>query len=275
MTRRMSAARLLRPFFLLVLTAFSLVPFWWMLIASLKAGDQQLTSGNPWWFDEVYWGGYRDLFSGSLFRTWMLNTVLVLVATVAISLVASCLAAYALAHLGVPHGRSLVLVLFATYLVPQGVLFLPLVRLLARLHLLNSPAALIVTYPGLVIPFGTWVLWSFFRSLPRDLVDLARLEGAGPVRTLTVVLLPMAAPALAAVGLFAVAVVFNDFLYAFTLIQSQQDTTLMGGVGLLSTDLGETGPTFAAVMLGIVPIALACAFFADRYAAGLGTGIIE
>ena len=110
---------------------------------------------------------------------------------------------------------------------------------------------------------------------PRDLVDLARLEGAAPPALLVRILVPMAWPSLAAVGLFAVAIVFNDFLYSFTLIQSQQQTTLMAGVGLLSTDLGETGPTFAAVVVGVAPIALACAFFADSFAKGLGTGIIE
>lgn len=275
MTRRLAVARGLRFGFLALLLAFSLLPFWWMLVASLKAGDTQLTTGNPWWFDHLYGGGYQELVTGSLFGRWMLDTVLVLASTLAISLVASGLAAYALAFLGIPHSRRLVLVFFATYLVPQGVLFLPLVRLLSHLHLLNSPAALVVTYPSLVIPFGTWVLWSFFRSLPPELIDLARLEGASSVRILADILLPLAAPALAAVALFAVAVVFNDFLYAFTFIQDQQDTTLMGGVALLSTDLGETGPTFAAVLVGVAPIALASAFFADTYARGLSTGIIE
>jgi multiple sugar transport system permease protein len=146
---------------------------------------------------------------------------------------------------------------------------------MAKLHLLNSPWALVATFPSLVIPFGTWVLWSFFRSLPRDLVDLARVEGASQLGLLTRLLLPMSGPALAAVGLFAIAIVFNDFLYSFTLIQSQQQTTLMAGIGLLSTDLGDTGSTFAAVLLGVAPIALACAFFADSYARGLGTGIID
>jgi multiple sugar transport system permease protein len=268
-------ARIARPAFLAALLAFSLVPFWWMVVASVKPGDAQLTIGNPWWFEGFEVAGYTGLVADSVFRDWMLNTLLVLVATVLISVVASALAAYALAYLEVPHGRSLVLVFFATYLVPQGVLFLPLVREMARLHLLNSPAALIATFPSLIIPFGTWVLWSFFRSVPRDLVDVARLEGAAPLALLGRVLVPMAWPSLAAVGLFAVAIVFNDFLYSFTLIQSQQQTTLMAGVGLLSTDLGETGPTFAAVLVGVAPIALACAFFADSFARGLGTGIID
>ena len=264
-------ARVAGVFFLAALLLFSLVPFWWMLVASLKPSDDQLTFGNPWWFDELYTGGYTGLFANGTFRDWMLNTAIVLVGTVAISLLASALAAYALAFLSVPYSRSVVLVFFATYLVPQGVLFIPLVREMARLHLLNSPLALV----SLVIPFGTWVLWSFFRSLPRDLLDVAKVEGTSPLGLLTRLVLPMSGPALAAVGLFAVAIVFNDFLYSFTLIQSQQQTTLMAGVGLLSTDLGETGPTFAAVLLGVAPIALACAFFADSYARGLGTGILD
>lgn len=267
--------RIARPVFLALLLCFSLVPFWWMVVASFKRGDEQLTIGNPWWFEGFDSGGYRGLFADGVFRDWMLNTLLVLVATVVISVVASVLAAYALAYLRVPYARGVVLVFFATYLVPQGVLFLPLVREMARLHLLNSPLALIATFPSLVIPFGTWVLWSFFRSLPSDLVDHARLEGASTLNVLTGLLLPLASPALAAVGLFAIAIVFNDFLYSFTLIQSQQQTTLMAGVGLLSTDLGETGPIFAAVLVGVAPIALACAFFADSYAKGLGTGVID
>ena len=268
-------ARIARGVFLAALLAFSLVPIYWMVVASFKPGDAQLTIGNPWWFDGFEARGYTGLLADNVFRDWMVNTLVVLVATVLISVIASALAAYALAYLEVPYGRSLVLVFFATYLVPQGVLFLPLVREMARLHLLNSPAALVATFPSLVIPFGTWVLWSFFRSVPRDLVDLARLEGAAPPALLVRILVPMAWPSLAAVGLFAVAIVFNDFLYSFTLIQSQQQTTLMAGVGLLSTDLGETGPTFAAVLVGVAPIALACAFFADSFAKGLGTGIIE
>jgi multiple sugar transport system permease protein len=267
--------RLARVIFLGVLLTFSLVPFYWMVVASFKRSDNQLTIGNPWWFDGFDASGYTGLFANSLFRGWMLNTLLVLVLTVLISIIASALAAYALAFLRVPHSRSLVLVFFATYLLPQGVLFLPLVREMAWLHLLNSPAALVAAFPSLVIPFGTWVLWSFFRSVPRELIDVARLEGASPPALLLRLLAPMAGPALGAVGLFAVAIVFNDFIYSFTLIQSQQDTTLMAGVGLLSTDLGETGPTFAAVLVGIAPIALGCAFFADRYAQGLGTGIID
>jgi ABC-type glycerol-3-phosphate transport system permease component len=190
--------------------------------------------------------------------------------------VVSLLAGYALSYLGVPYSRSMVLVFFATYLLPQGVLFIPLLRLLSHLHLLNTPWALIATYPSMAIPFGTWVLWSFFRRLPPDLVDSAIVEGAGPAQILTDVLLPVVWPALGTVAVFAVAIVFNDYLYSVTFIQESSGQTLWGALGALVTaDIDNPGESFAAAILVATPIALLCAFFADTFARGLGTGIIE
>jgi multiple sugar transport system permease protein len=139
----------------------------------------------------------------------------------------------------------------------------------------NSLLALIVTYPSLVIPFGTWVLWTFFNRLPSDLLDLARAEGARPLQVLRYVLLPLSVPALAAVGLFAVAVVFNDYLYTFTLVSDPHGMTLMADVGSNLVDIDNPGPTFAEIMLGVAPAAFLCAFFADTYARGLGTGVVR
>lgn len=260
---------------LALLVAFAAMPLYWMVVTSLKGEANPLGSGDPWWPAAPTLAHYAGLLRSALFGRWMLNTLVVVLATVLVSLVSSLLAAYALAYLEVPFSRSIVLAFFATYLVPQGVLFVPLVRVLSRLRLTNSVAALAVTYPGLVIPFGTWVLWSLFRSLPPDLVEHARIEGAGVVAILHRVLLPLAWPGLAAVGLFALAVVFNDFLYAFTFIASADATTLMGGIGITNADIGDPGFEFAAIVLGMAPVALACAFFADVYARGLGTGIID
>jgi ABC-type glycerol-3-phosphate transport system permease component len=247
-----------------------------MLVASLKPGDQQLISGNPWWTSVPDWGNYRGLLDpAGPFPHWLANTLLVLGATLLISLASSALAAFALAYLRVPLGRSLPVALFATYLLPQGVLFLPLVGMLSRLHLLNSPLALVLTYPGLVIPFGTWVLWSFLRDVPADLVDLARLEGAGMAALLGRVLMPLALPALATVALFGIAIVFNDYLYAFAFISDQRSQTIVGALGSTSTDINDAGTLFAAALVGIAPVALACAFFADTYARGLGAGVLD
>lgn len=255
---------------------FSLAPFQWMVVASLKPGDEQLISGNPWWAGSPDWANYTRLLEpGASFRYWLANTVIVLVATLAISLVASVMAAYALAYLEPPFHTSLPVVLFATYLLPQSVLFLPLVGMLSRAHLLNSLWALVLTYPALVIPFGTWVLWTFFRALPRDMVDLARVEGAGTVAILLRLLLPPAAPALATVALFAVAIVFNDYLYAFAFLSDERSQTIVAALGSTSTDINDAGTLFAGVLIGLAPIAVVCALFAESYGRGLTAGISE
>ncbi len=267
--------RAVRAAFLVAMLGFCLAPIYWELVVSLKGVEDPVGSGNPWWPEAATLAHYGALVHSSLFGHWVLNTVLVAGVTILLSLACSCLAAFALAFLDVPLGRGIVLAFFATYLLPQGVLFVPLARLMARLHLIDSPVALMITYPSLVIPFATWVMWSFFRSLPPELIDHARLEGAGVVATLRHVLLPLALPAVAAVSLFAIAVVFNDFLYAFTFIGHPENTTLMGGIGAFNVDLQDPGFTFAAILLGGAPVALLCAFFADTYARGLGTGFID
>jgi multiple sugar transport system permease protein len=267
-------AGLVRAVFLALMVLFAMVPLYWMLVASLKAGDEQLLRGNPWWFEGLTLEHYDNLLSAGLFQHWLVNSLLVTASTLVISLAASVLAAYALVYLRVPFADGLGLGLFATYLLPQGILFLPLLTLLSRLHLTNSLWALVLTYPSLVIPFGTWVLWSFFRQLQPGLVEQARLEGAGVIAILFRVLLPLTLPPLAAVAIFGVAIVFNDFLYAFAFTNRADTMTLTGGVSSINVDLTDPGLFFAAVMLGTFPVALACGFFADTYARGLATGLV-
>ena len=254
---------------------FAVLPIYWLLVASLKSGKQQLVAGNPWWPDnftlEHYWG----LLSSPDFGRLAFNTAIVTGATIVISLVASTLAAFALAYYRLPRSRTIALSLFASYLLPPGVLFLPIALMLSRLRLTNSLLALVVTYPSLVIPFGTWVLWMFFNRLPSDVLDVARSEGASPMQVLRYVVVPLSVPALAAVGLFAVAVVFNDYLYSFTLVSDPSSMTVMADVGSNLVDIDDPGPTFAEIMLGVAPVALLGAFFADTFSRGLGTGVVE
>jgi multiple sugar transport system permease protein len=257
------------------MVVFAILPLYWMLVVSLKTGKRQLMSGNPWWPDNFTLEHYRGLLADPDFGRLLLNTAAVTGATLVISLVASTLAAFALAYYRLPRSRSIALSLFASYLLPAGVLFLPIALMLTMLHLTNSVLALIVTYPSLVIPFATWVLWTFFNRLPSDLLDLARAEGASPLQVLRYVLLPLSGPALAAVGLFAVAVVFNDYLYTFTLVSDPGSMTLMADVGSNLLDIDDPGPTFAEIMLGVAPVALLGAFFADTFSRGLGTGVVE
>lgn len=271
----MSVRRLGWGLFLGAMVVFAVLPLYWMLVASLKAGKQQLVIGSPWWPDNFTLDHYWGVLGSPNFGRLILNTAIVTGATVVISLVASTLAAFALAFYRLPRSRTIALSLFSSYLLPPGVLFLPIALMLARTHLTDSQLALIVTYPSLVIPFGTWVLWMFFNRLPSDLLDLARAEGASPLQVLRYVLLPLSMPALAAVGLFAVAVVFNDYLYTFTLVNDPGSMTLMADVGSNLLDIDDPGAVFAEIMLGVAPVALLGAFFADTLSRGLGTGIVE
>ena len=261
--------------FLGVMVVFAILPLYWMLVASLKAGKEQLVAGNPWLPANFTLAHYGGLLSSTDFGRLAFNTALVTGSTIAISLVASTLAAFALVYHRLPRSRGIALSLFASYLLPPGVLFLPIALMLTRLRLTSSLLALIVTYPSLVIPFGTWVLWMFFNRLPPDVLDLARCEGASATQILRHIVLPLSVPALAAVALFAVAVVFNDYLYTFTLVNDPSQSTLMADVGSNLVDIDDPGPTFAEIMLGVAPIALLCAFFADTFARGFGTGVIE
>ena len=151
---------------------FSLAPLYWMLVVSLKGGASQLISGNPWWPGaQLILDNYARVLGDPDFGRLILNTALVTLATIAISLAASVLAALGLAHYRLRFSNAIALTLFAAYLLPQGVLFIPLAVMLSRLHLFGGISALIAVYPTLVIPFGTWVLWTSFHRLPADLVD--------------------------------------------------------------------------------------------------------
>ena len=258
-----------------MMVVFAVLPIYWMLMASLKAGTEQLVAGNPWWPENFTLAHYWGLLNSPDFWRLGLNTLIVTGATIVISLVASTLAALALAYHRPPRSRGIALGLFVSYLFPPGVLFLPITLMLTRLHMTDSVLALIVTFPSLVIPFGTWVLWMFFSRLPSDVLDLARTEGASSLQVLRYVVLPLSVPALAAVGLFAVAVVFNDYLYTFTLVSDPRSMTLMADVGSNLVDINDPGTTFAEIMLGVAPVAILCAFFADTYARGFGAGVVE
>jgi ABC-type glycerol-3-phosphate transport system permease component len=262
--------------FLGIMLAFSAAPLYWMLVVSLKGGKTQLISGNPWWPGAQFTlDNYAQVLGDRDFGRLILNTALVTLATIAISLGASVLAALGLAFYRLRLSNAIALALFASYLLPQGVLFVPLAVMLSRLHLYGGIAALLIVYPTLVIPFGTWVLWTYFRRLPADLLDNARAEGAGALRVLRDVLVPLSWPAVAAVVLFGAAVVFNDYLYTFTLVSEHQNMTLMADVGSNLLDIDDPGPTFAEILLGVGPVAFACALFADVFGKGLGAGVIE
>ena len=259
--------------FMLVL----LFPFYWMFITSLKANTELYnTKANPLLVVAPSLTHYVRLFTDTLFVRWSLNTVIVSVVSTLISLVAGTLAGYALARLRFRGGGVLGIVVFISYLVPPTLLFIPLAEVVRNFGLLDSPLALILTYPTFLIPFCTWLMMSYFKTIPRDLEDCARIDGATRVQAMVRVALPLAIPGILSAGIFAFTLSWNEFLYALVFITSASQKTIPVGVvaDLVKGDVFFWGSLMAGALLGSVPVAIIYSFFVDHYVRAL-TGALK
>ncbi|MCC6615155.1 MAG: ABC transporter permease subunit [Anaerolineae bacterium] len=267
------AARLL---LLIPFMIFVLFPFYWILITSFKGTPQiqQMDSvfwPNPWTTEQ-----YRSLLFDTPFVTWFRNTAFVAISSTAISVVLAALAAYALSRLKFLGAGTITTLLLVTYLLPGSLLFIPLYRTLTNLGLINSHAALILTYPTFLMPFATWVMMGYFRSIPVELEEAAMIDGATRLVAFWRITLPLAAPALLSVTLFAFTNAWNEFLFAFVFITSDSLKTLPVGLQLLVFgDIYPWGQMMAASLLMAVPVA-AVYIFAQRFLVeGLTAGSLK
>lgn len=261
---------------LLPFMIFVLFPFFWIIITSFKGTPQiqQMNSifwPNPWTTEQ-----YRSLIFDTPFVTWFRNTVIVATSSTVISVVLAALAAYALSRLKFLGSGAITTLLLVTYLLPGSLLFIPLYRTLTTLGLINSYAALILTYPTFLMPFATWVMMGYFRSIPEELEEAAMIDGATRLGAFWRITLPLAAPALLSVTLFAFTNAWNEFLFAFVFITSDSLKTLPVGLQLLVFgDIYPWGQMMAASLLMAVPVA-AVYIFAQRFLVeGLTAGSVK
>ena len=255
----------MRMLMLVPMLIFVLFPFYWIFITSFKTDlqIQQYTSiywPQPWTFDQ-----YQGLLANTPFLIWFRNTVIVAISSTAISVIIASLAAYALARLKFTGGQLLTTLLLVSYLLPASLLFIPLYRILTQLGIINTYAALIATYPTFLIPFATWVMLGYFRSIPVELEEAALIDGANRLTAFWRITLPLAAPALLSVTLFAFTNAWNEFLFAFVFITSDSLKTLPVGLQLLVFgDIYPWGRLMAASLLMAVPVV--CVYiYAQRY----------
>jgi multiple sugar transport system permease protein len=250
---------------LLPVLIFVLFPFYWIIITSFKTDLQiqrfaSIFVPNPWTLEQ-----YRSLLLETPFLTWFRNTVFVASVSTVISVVLAALAAYALARLKFLGSRTLTTLLLVTYLLPGTLIFIPLYQTLTNLGLINSYASLIVTYPTFLLPFATWVMLGYFRSIPVDLEEAALIDGANRFIAFWRITLPLAAPALLSVTLFAFTNAWNEFLFAFVFITSEHLKTLPVGLQLLVFgDVYPWGQLMAASLLMAIPVMLVY-IYAQRY----------
>jgi multiple sugar transport system permease protein len=254
---------------------FLLFPFLWMLIVSFKPDRDLLdTRLNPLLLPRVTLDHYVYLFQETNFLRWVVNTFVVTVGAMILSLAVSILAGYALGRLRFRGGNTLGVAIFLAYLVPPTLLFIPLSQVVSRFGLYNSYWALILTYPTFLIPFASWLLMGYFRTISRELEDAALVDGASRLQAMWRVVLPLALPGVLSAGIFCFTLGWNEFLYALVFMGSGAMKTVPVGVvsDLIKADVYFWGSLMAAGILGSVPVAIAYSFFVDHYISGLTAG---
>ena len=254
-----------------------LFPFYWMLMTSIKPNAELLSRDqNPFWVVAPTLEHFKHLVFETDYPQWMWNTVIVSVASTFTSLAASVLAAYSIERLRFKGSRQVGLAIFLAYLVPPSILFIPLAAIVFKLGLFDTRWALILTYPTFLIPFCTWLLMGYFRSIPFELEESALIDGATRWQILVKIVLPLAVPGLISAGIFAFTLSWNEFIYALTFVSSSEVKTVPIGVvtELVEGDVYHWGPLMAGALLGSLPVAVMYSFFVEYYVSGM-TGAVK
>ncbi|MEO5669748.1 MAG: carbohydrate ABC transporter permease [Ramlibacter sp.] len=254
-----------------------LFPFYWMAITSFKPNNELLSrDGNPFWVIAPTLAHFKKLLFETAYPQWMWNTVLVSTVSTFFSLAASVFAAYAIERLRFTGAKQTGLAIFLAYLVPPSILFIPLASVVFQLGLFDTRMALILTYPTFLIPFCTWLLMGYFRSIPYELEECALIDGATRWQILTKIVLPLAVPGLISAGIFAFTLSWNEFIYALTFVSSSEIKTIPVGVvtELVEGDVYHWGSLMAGALLGSLPVAFIYSFFVEYYVSGM-TGSVK
>jgi multiple sugar transport system permease protein len=263
---------------LLAFVFILLFPFYWMTITTLKP-DAELYDYrhfSPLWVARPTLAHVKKLLFDTSYPSWLWNTVLVTVTATFLSLAASVLAAYAIERLRFRGARYVGMAIFLAYLVPPSILFIPLASMVFSLGLFDTRLALILTYPTFLVPFCTWLLMGYFRSIPYELEECALIDGATRLDILVKVVLPLAVPGLISAGIFAFTLSWNEFIYALTFVSSSEVKTVPVGVvtELVEGDVYHWGSLMAGALLGSLPVAILYSFFVEHYVSGL-TGAVK
>ena len=258
---------------------FGAFPFYWMVIATFKT-DHDLFSplNNPFLFNEpATLDHLKLLLFETHFLTYLWNTFLVGAAVVVITLAMAVPAAYSLARWAGSWGEALGIGIFLTYLVPSTILFIPLSRLVSQMGLQESLWSLILIYPTFTIPFCTWLLMGFFKTVPKDIEEQAMVDGLSRLGAMVRVVLPLSISGLLTIVVFAFTLTMHEFIYALTFISVSVKKTVSIGVPteLVRGDVFQWGPLMAGALIASIPVAVVYTFFLDRFIAGFTMGAIK
>jgi multiple sugar transport system permease protein len=272
--RRVATVYIPLTLFIIVL----LFPFYWMGVTTFKPNEElyNFSDHNPFWITSPTLDNIRKLLFETDYPQWLLNTMMIAVCATFLSIFASVLAAYAITRLRFRGAQTVGLLIFLAYLVPPSILFIPLATVVYRLGIYDTNWALILTYPTFLIPFCTWLLMGYFKSIPYELEECALIDGATRIQVLWKITLPLALPGLISAGIFAFTLSWNEFIYALAFISSTEQKTVPVGVltELVEGDVYHWGSLMAGALLGSLPVAILYSFFVEHYVASL-TGAVK
>lgn len=272
--RRMVTIYLPLACFLIIL----LFPFYWMTITAFKPNAElyDYKTHNPFWITSPTLDHIRLLLFNTAYPKWLMTTMMVAVGATVLSLISSTLAAYAIQRLRFKGSQYVGLGIYLAYLVPPSILFIPLATMVFQLGLFDSPFALILVYPTFLVPFCTWLLIGYFKSIPYELEECALIDGATRLQILRQITLPLAVPGLISAGIFSFTLSWNEFIYALAFIQSSENKTVPVAIltELVTGDVYQWGALMAGSLLGSLPVAIFYSFFVDYYVSSL-TGAVK
>ena len=255
-----------------------LFPFYWMTVTTFKPNNElyNYKEFNPFWVRSPTLQNVRKLLFDTDYPQWLMTTMGIAAAATVISIFASVLAAYAIQRLRFRGSNWVGLGIYLAYLVPPSILFIPLATMVFKLGLFDTPWALILTYPTFLIPFCTWLLIGYFKSIPYELEECALIDGATRLQILRRITLPLAVPGLISAGIFAFTLSWNEFIYALAFIQSSEKKTVPVAVltQLVQGDDYQWGALMAGALFGSIPVALLYSFFVEYYVSSL-TGAVK
>lgn len=257
---------------------FALFPFYWMAISSFKSNAELYNLRiNRLWIYKPTLEQFQELFRKTAILKWLWNSFFVSFLTSAISMTFGIMAGYALARLKFPGAQAFGLATFITYLVPTTLIFIPLASVVQSLGLTNTIWALVATYPTFLIPFCTWMLIAYFKSIPKDMEECAMIDGCSRIGAMVRIVLPMAIPGIVFSFMFSFTLSWNEFVYALTFIADTTHKTMSVAVPteLIRGDAYFWGELMAASLIGSVPVALLYSFFMDYFVSGLTAGALK
>jgi multiple sugar transport system permease protein len=267
-------------FFLVLFAIFFLTPPLYMFVTSLKTSAEISAATNPWWVFHPTLSNYAELVTSSMYLTFFRNSVIVSAFVVAITMLISVPAAFALARMRFWGSGILATGVFLTYLVPDSLLFIPLFKMFAvfndwtGIQLINRWWVLLIVYPTLTVPFATWIMIGYFASIPKELDEAALMDGANYRQILMKIFIPVALPGLIAATIFAFTVSWAQFLYPLAFLTSPDQLVLPVGIitTLVRGDVYNWGQIMTGALLGAAPPLIIYAFLMDYYIAGLTAG---